>query len=427
MKKVWLCILLCINILFISRAATLTGIRAYNDVGHTRIVLDMMDRPGTWDVDYDGQAYTLHLTLPDTVNRNTEPVRYQGEGGILKGVLLMPKGNDLEITLQTKQGAMHNLFVLTDPERMVIDLFTNYEQKVTTALSPNLTYTRWEKSNQWGRLKISVIKVGKDSRIELQNEYKADDNSQQAPLVIQDFAAEKEEIDASHIGLEGVLTYDMTEGFKIERRNYDIQVRKERDALTTGFVNQVRGQDSLVVYNHLMGDRTGTNVYGRELVIRKGKVVAVGQGNSLIGKEDFVLSGHGKAEMQLQDFKQGDTVEVSVTALPLLHKSAQIYGEGQILLADKRIIASEQDEISSKMFWGTDGKGDAWLVLVEGQTPSSEGVSKHEGAKILLELGATDGLVLSQENKPTVFIKGKPIDDGKSHRKKTNGEALLLS
>lgn len=57
-----------------------------------------------------------------------------------------------------------------------------------------------------------------------------------------------------------------------------------------------RGVDEMVLYTPEFGGRTGTNQWGSEAIVEEGIVVAVGQNNSLIPRDGFVLSGHGKAK-----------------------------------------------------------------------------------------------------------------------------------
>ncbi|WP_404347947.1 family 10 glycosylhydrolase [Sutcliffiella horikoshii] len=58
-----------------------------------------------------------------------------------------------------------------------------------------------------------------------------------------------------------------------------------------------RGADELVVYTSAYGkERTGTNQYGAEFIVRNGIVVEMSGSNSLIPEDGFVVSGHGAAQ-----------------------------------------------------------------------------------------------------------------------------------
>lgn len=73
-----------------------------------------------------------------------------------------------------------------------------------------------------------------------------------------------------------------------------------------------RGADQLVVYDPGFGPRTGTNPWGNEAVVRDGIVTHVGGNDSVIPRDGFVLSGHGRGkDWMLKHLLPGD--EVSVT------------------------------------------------------------------------------------------------------------------
>ena len=56
-----------------------------------------------------------------------------------------------------------------------------------------------------------------------------------------------------------------------------------------------RGPDQMVLYTPLYGEKTGTNQWGTEAVVEKGRVISVGTNDSPIPPNGFVISGHGKS------------------------------------------------------------------------------------------------------------------------------------
>lgn len=67
-----------------------------------------------------------------------------------------------------------------------------------------------------------------------------------------------------------------------------------------------RGPDQLVLYSPEYGNRTGTNLWGIEATIKNGIITHIGGNNSVIPRDGFVLSGHGKGKIHiLQNLKQG--------------------------------------------------------------------------------------------------------------------------
>jgi uncharacterized lipoprotein YddW (UPF0748 family) len=57
-----------------------------------------------------------------------------------------------------------------------------------------------------------------------------------------------------------------------------------------------RGANQLIVYTRAYGERTNTNEFGGEAIVKGDTVVAISGADSLIPKDGFVISGHGSAK-----------------------------------------------------------------------------------------------------------------------------------
>ena len=57
-----------------------------------------------------------------------------------------------------------------------------------------------------------------------------------------------------------------------------------------------RGSNQLVIYTRAYGDRTNTNEFGAEAIVKDNVVVALSGADSLIPKDGIVISGHGSAK-----------------------------------------------------------------------------------------------------------------------------------
>lgn len=66
--------------------------------------------------------------------------------------------------------------------------------------------------------------------------------------------------------------------------------------VTAASINAVRGGGELVIYTPEMGNTTGTNEWGYEVIIEDNKAVKFNKGNSTIPQNGFVLSGHDEGE-----------------------------------------------------------------------------------------------------------------------------------
>ncbi len=76
----------------------------------------------------------------------------------------------------------------------------------------------------------------------------------------------------------------------------------------------LRGPNQLIVYTPAFGLRTGTNEYGTEAVIENNMVVRLNGADSIIPKNGFVVSGHGKAKTWImKNLQVGTKVYIDYT------------------------------------------------------------------------------------------------------------------
>lgn len=96
---------------------------------------------------------------------------------------------------------------------------------------------------------------------------------------------------------------------------------KLRDGIEKGWsathaidgINTIRNTDNLVIFTpKSSGKSTGTNEYGIEAIVRNGLVEAVQGNNNPIPNDGFVISGHGEAQVWLQEnIESGAKAEIS--------------------------------------------------------------------------------------------------------------------
>lgn len=62
------------------------------------------------------------------------------------------------------------------------------------------------------------------------------------------------------------------------------------------FYPGLRGANQLIIYTPKFGERTGTNEFGKEVIVRNGIITDITGSNSPIPQDGFVISGHGRAK-----------------------------------------------------------------------------------------------------------------------------------
>ena len=76
----------------------------------------------------------------------------------------------------------------------------------------------------------------------------------------------------------------------------------------------LRGPNQLVVYTPAYGLRTGTNEFGSEAIVENNMVVRLNGADSIIPKNGFVISGHGKAKIWIiKNIQVGSKVYIDYT------------------------------------------------------------------------------------------------------------------
>lgn len=128
------------------------------------------------------------------------------------------------------------------------------------------------------------------------------------------------------------LTYGITKAneFFIDELNYTMTVGANDYAITN--INSTRGESSLILYTTSYGEKTGTNVYGAEILLKPvaGDWETLGSyenvvcevvsnapsavdGGLAVPKGHIVLSGHGPGNLFVNTTKKGDKLTVKIS------------------------------------------------------------------------------------------------------------------
>ncbi len=387
-------------------AAELEAIRATNDSEHTRIVLDMNDPASNWDVSSNQKKDELTLILPDTKNNMTSPISYEsGRDGLLKGVRISTNAKGaLVVTLKAKEPVQHNLFLLEEPSRMVIDIFTNHDKKKVKALNEHLTFFQWNRSIPSGRLQVYT---GIDTDAESVSVY--NDVSQvkitkdtELALPIYGVVSSIYNDYAPKAYLEGVK-----EGYNLIFKNPQYNAIIDKTVVPITAVNEKRRENALVLYTPRNGYTTNTNAYGAEALIVKNKVVSVGGFNTKIPEDGLVLSGHGQMEKLIKSLKVG--MEVRIQEAPAhIQRKDEVLIQGIPVLENGKMIGSQRmyndENRTGRSYLGVTAEGYIVAVLMRGGEGNSIGVTAKEGIEILKEMGVTSAIALNTGEYAAMYV-----------------------
>lgn len=229
---------------------------------------------------------------------------------------------------------------------------------------------------------------------------------------------------------------------------------KGRDFYYSG-INRERKESELIEYRPFFNRTTLTNNDGLEVVIRKSKITAInnGKGNSVIPQDGFVISASGKMREEILPLLKIGRKVKGYTVTPFtteagfpndesnrtnqaFSRSEDITNGVPQLIKNGKIEITWQEEKSSKSFVEThhprtaaakleDGK--FLMVVVDGRSEASGGISLPDLAAFLLEQGAVDAMNLDGGGSSTMFLGGKVVNhpsDKEGERK--IGDAILV-
>ena len=186
-------------------------------------------------------------------------------------------------------------------------------------------------------------------------------------------------------------------------------------------VNRPRKNDEVIIYTNEYGKTTGTNKFGKELIVNsKGSVEAITQGNSKIPKDGYVVSLHGWSRDFAAKIKISDRIGISydlagkwkdvdqaITGGPLLVK------DGQAVHKESLIMEKFRDELlapNSRTAIGVSKDRELIFVVVDRQRPFSIGVTYDELSEIMKEAGADNAVGLDGGHTSTMYINGKIVN-----------------
>jgi exopolysaccharide biosynthesis protein len=195
-------------------------------------------------------------------------------------------------------------------------------------------------------------------------------------------------------------------------------------------LNRQPAPDELVVFTPQFHRTTLTNPDGIEVVVRRNRVVSVGDlhGSSAIPDDGFVVSAVGKAREWLKDkVRNGRSLKFSWRLNPIeagndqkWQRANNILGAGPQLIKDGKIaITNVQEKITPAFV--NDGhprtaiakltSGKILLITIDGRLPGeSIGMSLTTLADLLLELGAVEAINLDGGGSTTMVIHNKIVN-----------------
>lgn len=426
-------ILLCLQA---TVQAQVTGMRVGSGATRIRIVLDM-DAPAKFKDNSTQNGIVLDIdTAADKMQRKINDASVADISLVKKG----KKKSQLVVSL--KKPAQHKLIVLKRPNRLVIDVYRIQIVKVTKDLGNGLAYTFWQDDMSGLPVRIYALTLAPDSRYELRPFSGAgavNGRGRLARAVAANGA--RAAVNACYFDTDGWVignckwdgsffgVDDTPRSAFIVDKEGKASIQKDLSylgtvslpdgrTLTIKGLNRQRITDDLVLFNRNYAGSTRTNEHGREVRVSKGRATEVSaKGNMRLDRDSLVLSGHGANADALAHIRRGDRVAIAQTLGSRLADEARLVVGGGPLLVEKGVVnvRSREESMASDIAYGraprtgvgVKADGTVLLMVVDGRSQYSAGMSLKEFATYLKRFGAVSAVNLDGGGSSEMVLDGK--------------------
>ena len=426
-------LLLCLQA---SVQAQITGMRVGSGATRIRIVLDM-DEPAKFKDNSTKNGVVLDIdTAANKMQRKIDDAS-------IADISLVKKGKrKSQLVVSLKKPSQHKVTVLKRPNRLVIDVYRIQIVKVTKDLGNGLAYTFWQDDMSGLPVRIYALTLAPDSRYELRPFSGAgavNGRGRLAKAVAANGA--RAAVNACYFDTDGWVignckwdgsffgVDDTPRSAFIVDKEGKASIQKDLSylgtvslpggqTLTIKGLNRQRITDDLVLFNRNYAGSTRTNEHGREVRVSKGRATEVSaKGNMRLDRDSLVLSGHGANADALARIRRGDRVAIAQTLGSRLADEARLVVGGGPMLVERGVVnvRSREESIAPDIAYGRAPRtgigikadGTVLLMVVDGRSRYSAGMSLNEFARYLKRFGAVSAVNLDGGGSSEMVLDGR--------------------
>lgn len=449
MKKILFTLFLIFSLAIssLALAAPVEKLRTSISPARVRLVLDSRS-PIEYSVEKDGLK--LQINMPAS---SAPKQQLQIKDVAIKSVKLQPQGNGSLLTVNLAKDCQYKVYRLTGPDRLVIDIFRINIITQTKELAKGVTYSYRQDEFNGKQVHAFVIALSKDAVCELRpfsaaGSYNGRGSLAAAAVNSGALAA----INASYFDTDGwvigstksrgqFISMDSTPRSGLVVLDGSSMIVKDLSYsgtvhLPKGKILQLKGMnrgriaDDLVLYNEHYAPTTRTNSYGREIKIKNDRVIAVStKGNMTIEPGCVVISGHGVNAAALASVRVGDRANVLESlGNAVADKAKMVITGGPMLLENGRVnVRSSEESIPNdiangrapRTAVGVKRDGTVLLLVVDGRSFASSGMTLKEVAQYFLRLGAINAVNFDGGGSSEMIVKGSIVNkpsDGRERK-----------
>ncbi|HWQ62017.1 MAG TPA: phosphodiester glycosidase family protein, partial [Negativicutes bacterium] len=438
-------------------SASIQKVRIGQTQEKVRIVFDMTAAPD-FNVILEQDPFRLLIDMPATVDKTILRQVILNDPFVASVQIQETEPGQVRAVVNLSMAVRHNVFKVTGPDRLVVDLFKEYEKKTEREIRPGIKYTSWLRSQTNGPIKAHIIQIEPKAGFALKPVLS--NGAVQGLETLASMSAGSRAtaaVNGSYFALNGEIigllkiNGEIVSTSSIPRTalgvfpdgrlafaqvNWQGYVDLPGGRVELNGVNRSRGDNELILYTGYYGSTTGTNQYGDEYVIgQDGRVVAVGRGNTAIGPGSVVLSAHGAPTREMAGLKVGDLVYISQSLGPEWDTAIHALGAGPTLVKDGVVYLTTKTE-----GFGSDVAGgraprtaigitkdrQILLVVVDGRQTASTGMTLLELALFMQELGAVEAMNLDGGGSSEMVIFDKVVNRPSDGRERKVATAVVV-
>lgn len=437
--------------------AILQNVRYNQSQEKVRIVFDVSTLP-TFASNLTEYPDQLVIDFEGTVNKIPVPQLFFDDQFVSSLQVSEVETGKQRVTIDLKNLVKYEVFALKNPNRIVVDIIKDLNQKREQQIAPGIKYLSFLSNKEPGPISGHLLDIapGSDYMIKpvLSNDAiaglerlkaMAERNKAIAAVNGSYFALNGEILGLLKIDGEIVSTSDedrtglglLGDGkVLIDPLVYKGSVNLPNGATVaiTG-VNHERGSDELILYNKYYGSMTGTNSFGSDYLVKNGKIIGIAHGNPAIPLGGVVLSAHGLMEEVMSSLKVGDTVKINQTLGDEWDKTTYAIGAGPRLLRNGNVSLTSKEEHfpadittgrAPRTAVGVTKDGHILLLVVDGRQKYSVGMTLQELALLLQEYGAVDAMNLDGGGSSEMYVTGRVVNKPSDGRERSVGDALII-
>ncbi|MCQ2373356.1 MAG: phosphodiester glycosidase family protein [Phascolarctobacterium sp.] len=446
-------VLLLLTILFPIKAieaASIDNIRYSVTPSRIRIVLDSKG-----EIKYKASKLNKEITV-EFPQSSYKRIKTTIKDELLRKVTFLDdgkKGSRLQISLS--KNCQYNTFTLANPHRFVIDLYKIEKIDKTTNLQKDVKYRFIQDELDGRQFQAYIVNVAPNADFELRPFSAAGSYNGRGSLAkraaglgtlvainssyfdsdgwVVGITKDKGKMLSMEEGVHSAFAVHAGKPAIVKDAYYNAYLElKNGEKLFIKGMNRSRIAEDCVLYNDAYAPSTKTNQWGREIKIKNGKVISASSlGNMTIEPGTQVISGHGINAKKLQSVNIGDDVKLAESFNnTILTQAETVVGAGPMLIEKGKInVRSTEERIAKDIAQGRSPRtaigitadGSILLVVVDGRSFSSCGMTLNELASFLSNLGAVEALNFDGGGSSEMVIKGKIVN------KPSDGKERLIS